>query len=266
MPIERQLIAGSTDFGTDRWLLFDLEEDFAEVVDRSESHPDVVAALVALWDEEAEVNHVLPLDDSMLTRLASLMPSPNPPRPRFVFRGGSRIAEDASPPLGGDFVLTADLESAATDVPVEGVIAAQGNWTSGWALYVHEGVPTFVYNDMGTTEHVARAGATLPSGRRQLGLVVTRDGDVAQLSWTIDDRPAGTGTITTQFPLRWQIGGSMLRIGYDAGLPVTGEYAIPGHFPGIVHSVTFEIPLLAALLANETRDAEREVSTAMRGD
>ena len=243
MPIERALVAGSTEFATDHWLLFDLDTDFAEVHDRSGEHPEIAARLAALWEEAAEANHVHPLDDSMLARLASLSPSPNPPRHRYEFDAGSRIAEDACPPMGMDFTLVADLEP--DPAPARGIVCAQGNWTSGWALYLLDGVATFAYNHMGHEEHVVRAAAPLPPGRSPLRLDVTRTGTVARVAWTVGGAPAGTGEIPRSFPMRWQIGGSMLRIGYDVGLPVTGEYRVPFPFSGTIHAVTFEIPAFA---------------------
>jgi arylsulfatase len=196
----------------------------------------------------------------MLTRLASLMPSPHSPRAQYEFRSGSRTAQDACPPMLGDFVLTADLEVPDHSA---GVIAAQGNFTSGWALYVRDGVPAFAYNHLGHEEHVVRASEPLPAGRSRLELGVVREGPIARLAWTIDARPCGGGEIARPFPRSWQIGGSMLRIGYDVGLPVTREYDVPGAFTGTIHSVTFDIPPLGAASA---LDPAHEVSTAMRSD
>ena len=262
MPIERERIAGSTDFPTDRWLLFDLDTDFAEVRDRADAHPDVAARLAALWDDAAEANGVYPLDDSMLARLSSLSASPNPPRHRYVFDAHSRVAEDACPPMGGDFTLAVDLEVAGAGEgdAADGVLCAQGNWTSGWALYLHGGVPTFAYNHRGIESHVVRADAPVPAGRSTVRLDVTRAGEVARLAWTVAGTAAGTGEIPRSFPFRWQIGGSILRIGYDVGLPVTDEYTVPSRFPGTIHAVTFEIPSLAP------PDPAHVVETARRGD
>ena len=258
MPIERERIPGSTDFATDRWLLFDLDTDFAEVHDRADEHPDVVDRLAGLWEEAAQANQVYPLDDSMLARLASLSPSPNPPRHRYRLDAGSRIAEDACPPLGMDFTIIVDLEADAT--PAQGVVCAQGNWTSGWALYVVDGVAAFAYNHMGLEEHVVRADRALPAARSELRIEATREGAVAHVAFAIDGAAAGTGDIPRSFPMRWQLGGSMLRIGYDVGLPVSGDYRLPFAFGGTLHSVVFEIPAFAP------PDPARVVETARRAD
>ncbi|OOK77465.1 sulfatase family protein [Mycobacterium kansasii] len=50
-------------FSDDRWELYDLSQDYSQAVDLSAQHPDRLAELKALFDAEAEKNHVFPLDD-----------------------------------------------------------------------------------------------------------------------------------------------------------------------------------------------------------
>ena len=56
-------MAGTRNFENDRWQLFHTDEDCAEAVDLADQHPDKLEELKAKWFEEAEANHVLPLND-----------------------------------------------------------------------------------------------------------------------------------------------------------------------------------------------------------
>lgn len=50
-----------TDFDADEWELYHLDTDWNEVHDLAAEHPERLAAMVALWWEEAETHDVLPL-------------------------------------------------------------------------------------------------------------------------------------------------------------------------------------------------------------
>ncbi len=71
ISIERELLEGSRSFDDDRWSLFRLADDFAEVDDLAEAEPDKLAELTAAWWSEAERNQVLPLDDTFTGRARS---------------------------------------------------------------------------------------------------------------------------------------------------------------------------------------------------
>jgi arylsulfatase len=60
----------------DRWELYNIDEDFSEAKDLAAQFPDKLAELKAIFDEEAEKNHVYPLDDRGAGRLAVPKPSP----------------------------------------------------------------------------------------------------------------------------------------------------------------------------------------------
>src|SRR5262249_4931638 len=126
ISIERKLLEGSKEFATDQWLLFDLENDFAEAHDVAADEPARLQQLVELWWSEAGRNNVLPLDDSFIVRIGALEPSPFPPSFRTVYRpGGGHIAEDFVPGLGGGFDIVADLDTEPAH-SVDGIVCALG--------------------------------------------------------------------------------------------------------------------------------------------
>lgn len=58
--VSRQLLP---DFDTDKWSLYNLEEDFTEVNDLSERYPEKLEELKAVFEQEARKNNVYPLID-----------------------------------------------------------------------------------------------------------------------------------------------------------------------------------------------------------
>ena len=51
------------DFETEKWELYDLEDDMAELDNLADQHPEKLKELIKLWWHEAERYGVLPLDD-----------------------------------------------------------------------------------------------------------------------------------------------------------------------------------------------------------
>jgi arylsulfatase A-like enzyme len=69
----------------DIWELYDTRNDFSLVNDLSAQHPEKLAALQALFLQEAEKNNVLPIDDRVFERilpLTSAVPTSWPGAPR----------------------------------------------------------------------------------------------------------------------------------------------------------------------------------------
>lgn len=242
---DESLLAGSRDFDTDHWALFDLDADFAEARDVSAEHPEVVRRLEDLWWTEAGRYDVLPLDDTLTGRLAALEPSPHPPRYRWTFRPGLVVAEEGTPSLAGGFRLTAEIDPLAG--PAAGILAAQGDWNNGWALAVLDGRLAFLVSRFGVPY---RFEATEPLARGISSLRVEYDreepagGPVRLLA---DGAEVGAGRLPRDLPFRWQIGGARLHVGEDRGLPVSDDYRPPFPFTGRVRRIVVELPYLAFL-------------------
>ncbi|HEX8802849.1 MAG TPA: hypothetical protein VF743_01610, partial [Acidimicrobiales bacterium] len=230
----------------------------AEAHDLAEAHPEVVAELAALWEAEAERNQVLPLGDGLHERLAALEP-PVWPTPRHVrFRAGyGPVADEAVPSLGAGCLL-----EATVDVPAgggEGVLCAMGDWTNGWALVVLDGRPTFLVNVVGRGHRIV-AAAPLAPGRRTVAFRFAPDGtgggtgtilvDGAEVA--ADRLPEGVGMSGIQ------IGGGGLRLGHDAGFPVSDDYRPPFPWTGTLHHVDFDARRPSA------RQVEAEAAEALR--
>ena len=66
----------------DRWELYNLDEDFSEYHDLAAQHPDKLAELQRIFDEECERYGVYPFDDRGVARLAAPKPPPGGADPR----------------------------------------------------------------------------------------------------------------------------------------------------------------------------------------
>jgi arylsulfatase len=245
LSVEVEAVPGSQRFEDDHWALFHLDEDFSEAHDVSDQHPEKVRELVEQWWGEAGRNDVLPISDSFLGRVTALEPAPHGLRWRSVLRpGGVGVSEDALPPLGAGFRLTASLDVPAGGA--EGVVCALGDWSNGWACYLHEGRPVIAFVILGD-RFVVRGGAVVPAGAHELTVDYRRERGVAggALTLSVDGATAGEGRLARHLPIRWQIGGAGLLVGRAGGFPVVDDYRPPAPFTGTLHRLELVVPAIA---------------------
>ena len=232
VPAERALVAGSHDFATDRWSLFHLDGDFSEAHDRADAEPERLRALVDLWWAEAGRNQVLPLEDGFLSRAGAMV------RPPFGFRRTVELVRGRRSRRGGRAAAAVRRLRARRGArapvarPAEGVIAALGDWTNGWALYLLGGRPVAVFNVCGDVHRLA-PDEVVGAGAHELRLEYVRSasgGGKAVLE--LDGRALAELELARDLPFRWQIGGAGLSIGRDRGFPVCDDYTPPFPFTG----------------------------------
>ena len=234
-----------TAFENDRWELFHLARDFSEVVDLASEQPDVLAELIALWWHEAEKHKVLPLDDRFGPRFAENAARFRGARNRFVFHAGmGHVPTDVAPDVRSrNYIIEADVEIEAGGA--EGVLIAHGDATSGYSLYVKDGVLVHDLN-IGGGHDIVTSDRKVPAGAHRLGIRVERllrkeppakgsRTGVSVYTLLIDGEPAGSKE--TQLAFHNLISWSGLDIGRDRGSPVS-HYAAPFEFTGKLLRVT----------------------------
>ena len=240
---EERMMGGSRTLDEDTWQLFRLEEDFSESSDRAAEHPELVQQLSDLWWAEAGRNHVLPMGNSLSRTepdmVLGIAPPPYPLYPRKVFRPGSGpIPDEAVPSLAFGGRVEVDL-----DVPEgggEGILCAQGNWTGGWAAVVRNGRLSFLVNSMGIPFEIVSETA-LPSGRHLVAIDYARSATgTSEVRMSVDGNPAGGGTLPAGTVTNGQADGTALRLGHDAGFPVSDVYQPPFPWTGTLHHVVVE--------------------------
>ena len=257
---EERLLLGSRDFATDRWSLFRLSDDFAEARDLADEHPDIVAELEDRWFDEAERNNVLPLDDTMQERLASLIfPTYGIPTTGRYLPGGGPVHDESLPPLFGGFTLTVDVE--VPEAGAEGVLCSFGDSTGGFALWARDGGLRFTCSRAGDLDRVVATGQ-LPPGRRKVGVRFRPgppegEGTLSLMEDGVETVAVGLGG---PWPLSFQHGGTGLCVGYDRGLPVDAAYTVPNRWTGVLHDLVIEIGAAPVL------DLPTELRAALHSD
>jgi arylsulfatase len=240
VPDEEEMAIGSRDFAQDHWELFDLNADFSESTDLSGAHPDVVRDLEALWFAEASRNQVLPVDDTFLKRVGALIPPPYSGEPPRVFLpGGGPVADESVPFLFAGFHITAEV--TVPPAGAEGVLFALGDWNGGFALVTVDGRLVFSFSRAGELLEVV-ADEPVPAGEQSLGVKGATDGVSGSFTLLHGDRAVGRLEYAGVLPFALQHGGAALRLGHDAGLPVTGRYTPPFPWTGDLRRVVFSVP------------------------
>ena len=263
---ERELMEGSDDFESDRWSLYNLEEDFSEAKDVAETYPGRLNHLVELWWYEADRNQVLPLMDGFWdsNQAAAMEPPPYVGRRRYVYLpGGGPILSSA---LVSSFRLFADIE-IGEDRNAAGIICAQrlglmDYFTDyGWALYFLDGHLVVTFNLGGTPERLV-ASERIPAGTHKLGLSYIEDSDVNDhtISLVLNGREVGAMDVSDEgVGVQFRLGRFL--VGRDYGTPVGDDYQPPFPFTGHIQRVVCE-----DLSRPEPEDLRQQIISTVESD
>jgi arylsulfatase len=226
------------DFETEPWELYHIAEDASECIDLAAAMPDQLAALIALWWQEAERHGVLPLDDRGVELFGARFRdrSPHPANRRYVYRPPmSPMPGQASAALGGrGFDLTARVTRVAGD---EGVLYATGTENSGFSVFVQGDRLVLDYNAF--DDHtVLESDIEVPEGAAELTVKVRRTGGrTGTAALEIDGRPCGGVELPLFMLMMSSVGPS---VGYDHGSAVSTRYRAPYAFTGELHEVVIQ--------------------------
>jgi len=234
-----------TPFENDKWELFHLDRDFSEVNDLAAGEPERLAEMIKLWWREAEQHQVLPLDDRFGPRFAENAARFQGARTRFVFHAGmGHVPTDVAPDVRSrSYIIEAEVEIDAEGS--EGVLIAHGDATSGYSLYVKDGLLVHDLN-IGGGHEIVSSNRRIPIGACRLGVRVERlvretapakgaRTGVTAYTLLIDGEPAGS--LQTQLGFHTLISWSGLDIGRDRASPVS-YYQAPFEFTGKMKRVT----------------------------
>lgn len=214
------------DFDIDRWEIYHLEKDFAEIQDLADAFPDKVKELVALWWREAERYGVLPLDDRDVER--SLEWSRRQVPRRFELQPGmARLDRQLVPPINDrSWRLCAELANITP--AARGILVACGSRFGGYQLQCAGGKVVFTYAVHESLAH--RLEAPLPSTSATLEVTFTRTGERAgRFDLWVDGAHAGSAHVARTWLVFGMTGG--LTCGYG-NIPVTDECLPPSALVG----------------------------------
>jgi arylsulfatase len=251
---EREQITGSHDFATDTWALFDTRSDPTEEHDLAAVEPERLRDLVDRWFAEAERNHVFPLDDGAVNRIAHMHVPWTAFRTAFRFRPGDKVHEVAGPNIAGGFRMVATFADPVT-AAASGVLCEQGDWISGWSWYLHDGEARWCIAGKGGVHTVS---ARVPDGTRVLvahGALV--DGTL-EVTLSAGDTEPARGNLGVHVPLAWAPDGAFLTVGYARPFPVSEDYLPPAPAPASLVDVTIHVGPLPPF------DLDAELARIMR--
>ncbi|MBH0112788.1 arylsulfatase [Novosphingobium sp. YJ-S2-02] len=221
----------------DKWELYNIDADFSEANDLAAAHPDKLAEMKAIFDEEAEKYGVYPLDDRGSGRLSEPKPAPggaDPDRTDFTFYEGCyRLPETAAPNTKNrSHSIKVSLDN--TSGKAEGVIVAAGGKSAGYSLYVKDGKLTYHYNYFEKQRYDIAANAPLPDGKSVVEMAFAYDGGGlgkgGEVVLMIDGKEVARERIEATVPGRFGI--DTFGVGGDSGSPVADTYKPPFSFTG----------------------------------
>ena len=165
---------------TDVWDLYHVAEDFSLTNNLAEEYPEKLKEMESLFMWQAQIYHVLPIDDRTIIRTnAALAGRPDLLGDRTsltLYEGMEGMMENTFINIKNrSFSITAEL-----NIPkggANGVILSQGGRFGGWSLYLKNGKPEFTYNYLGLDRYVISGSKKLPEGLASVKFDFVYDGD-----------------------------------------------------------------------------------------
>jgi arylsulfatase len=252
----------------DVWELYDVRADFSLTTDLAAQNPAKLKELQALFMQEAEAHHVLPIDDRVLERTTpSLVGRPD----LMGGRSSLTVADGMTGMLENVFInvknksktITAELEVPAGGA--NGAILVQGGRFGGWALYVKDGRPAYDYNWLGLQRSSVAAAEPLAPGKATIRLDFAYDGGGAGKGGTatlfVNGRQAAQGRIEKTQPNMFSAD-ETADVGIDLGTPVVEAIGSEerSRFTGRIPKLTVEVRDGSAKADAAVQKAQEEVA------
>jgi arylsulfatase len=237
MPWELNVILP---FEQDEWELYKVDEDFSESTNLADKHPEKLAELQQIFEEEAWKYNVYPLYDDMIARLGKQQDRLFGDQKVFVYYapGAFRIAEKASAPVKNrahTIVTSIDLKGGE-----EGVIASVGGMTGGFTMFIKDGRLFYDYNFLDGVYYTLKS-PPLPTGPTEFKFNFIKTGNFAGIGELYVN---GEKVDQAEMP-RMHISTYSLAetfdVGRDTGTQVSKLYSDPFPFTGGLDRVTITL-------------------------
>lgn len=227
-----------TSFDDDRWELYHLDDDFAELRDLAGQCPERLRALIELWWSDARERQVLPLDDRDWER-AALRLAMNPRNRYQYYADMARVDRLSAPDITDrSYRIVARFDECSD--PTQGVVLAWGSRFGGISLYVKDDAVHYLYVHSQDVSYRIDAAFARARGQREIRVDFERMGEHAgYASLSIDGAAAGSVELPRTWPTHGVTAG--LTCGRDAGAPVCDEYDAPFRFNGAHLDVVIEL-------------------------
>jgi arylsulfatase len=157
------------DLANDKWMLFNIENDFSESTDVAKENPAKLEELKQLWWAMASKYKVLPLDGRGIQRFLDPRPEMSAPRTKYIYFPGTGEVEanNAADVRNRSYSITAEVEIPKGGA--EGVLLAHGSSFGGYTFFVNKDKKLqFSHNYLGLEEYKVISTDKLPEGKLTL--------------------------------------------------------------------------------------------------
>ena len=252
----------------DIWELYDTRTDFSLVNDLSMQHPDKLAALQAMFLEEAARYQVLPIDDRTVERVNAAIAG----RPDLMAGRSSLTLAQGMTGMSENVFINVKNKSKTITAEVEvaqdggnGAIIVQAGRFGGWALYVKDGVPAYDYNFLGLQRFRVAATDKLRAGTSTIRFEFAYDGGGlgkgGMGTLFVNDQKVAEGRIERTHPMIFSAD-ETADVGIDLATPVVEEIGseAKSRFTGSISEVTIEVHDVDAAAEAAVVEGQREVA------
>ncbi|HTT86896.1 MAG TPA: hypothetical protein VMF60_05990, partial [Acidimicrobiales bacterium] len=217
------------------WELYHVAEDFSELHDLRDRHPEKLKELVDIWWREAERYNVLPVTNMPITGMDSRYR-----RHRYVFYPGIGTIPQLVAPNVSNRAWSLRAELVIPPDGVEGVVVCHGSHAGGYVLFVARGRLCFTYNHLGTTLTKVTAEVEMPVGPVEARIEFSPTGAHAgDVDLFYGDVPVAQGHVPRTTLVTMGMHG--FTVGYQRGSPVDPSFVGRGAItPGALRQVVVE--------------------------
>ncbi len=147
----------------DKWMLYNLNEDFSQATDVADEHPKKLAEMKQLFEKEAKSNLAYTIGGGLWSIIWSPQSAPQNPATEFHYtQDVVGVPEFAGPKVGGrSNLITLDVDLSPD---ASGVLYALGAFSGGIALWVDKGKLSYEYNLFEIERTRLESKEALPTG------------------------------------------------------------------------------------------------------
>ena len=235
----------SPDFDSDKWELYNTDEDFSESNDLAEKYPEKLQKLINLWWHEAGTYGVLPLleshfrnrdgfDFNLMLRFA-----PSEYRSHLTLYPEMGTAGMAPRLANKSYTLTVKADYRKGD---EGVLIGVGCNAGGYVIYVEDGKLKYHYNYLDESYYDIEAATEIPEGEHEFAFDFVNTHPNKGIGYLlIDGEKVSPPLYLSLFPLFTASGG--MAIGRYSTSVIKASHKPRGYFKytGAIDRVDYEL-------------------------
>jgi arylsulfatase len=211
---------------TDRWELYNLDEDWSQANDLAAANPKKLDELKLLFLLESTKNKNLPIGGGLWsTAMFHPEDAPASSLTEWTFDAPiTRMPESAAPKLGKvDSLVTMDVDVPAN---ANGVLYALAGFSGGVTCYVKDGFLCYEFNLFEVQRTKLKAKEKLPVGKVKVEVesrLVAKIGGPMDVSLKVNGKEAAQGQVPAAMSLHFT-SNATFDIGTDLDSPVSLDY------------------------------------------